>query len=44
MDKLYLEEKIRELKEKLPMLCDSDYYNACLLIQQYELELRDDSK
>ena len=34
-----LEYKILKLKQELPMLCDSDYYNQCDLIEQYEIEL-----
>ena len=36
-----LEYKILKLKQDLPMLCDSDYYNQCDLIEQYEIELKD---
>ena len=36
---LYLKQKIQELKEELPMLCDSDYYDQCDLIEQYKQEL-----
>ena len=28
--------KIYELKDELPMLCDSDYYNACDELEYYE--------
>jgi hypothetical protein len=34
-----LEYKILKLKQELPMLCDSDYYNQCDLIEQYKIEL-----
>ena len=34
-----LEYKILQLKQELPMLCDSDYYNQCDLIEQYKIEL-----
>ena len=27
---LYLKEKIKELENELPILCDSDYYNQCV--------------
>lgn len=41
MNKEILKLKIIELKQKLPMLCDSDYYKYCDLLQQYELELQE---
>lgn len=34
-----LEYKILKLKNELPMLCDSDYYNQCNLIEQLERQL-----
>lgn len=34
-----LEYRILKLKNELPMLCDSDYYNQCDLIEQLEQEL-----
>lgn len=39
MNKEELQQKIKELKAELPMLCDSDYYKQCELIRQLELEL-----
>lgn len=36
---LYLKQKIKELENELSMLCDSDYYNQCDLIEQYQQEL-----
>lgn len=36
-----LEHRILKLKQELPMLCDSDYYNQCDLIEQLEQELED---
>ena len=36
---LYIKNKIEELESKLYMLCDSDYYNQCNLIEQYKLQL-----
>ena len=36
---LYLKQKIKELENELPTLCDSDYYNQCDLIEQYRQEL-----
>lgn len=38
---LYLKQKIKELENELPMLCDSDYYNQCDLIEQCKIELED---
>lgn len=35
-----LEYRILKLKQELPMLCDSDYYNQCNLIEQLEIQLR----
>ncbi len=34
-----MKEKIKELYNELPMLCDEDYYNACDMIQQLEKKL-----
>lgn len=34
-----LEYKILKLKNELSMLCDSDYYNQCDLIEQLEIQL-----
>ncbi len=36
-----LEYRILKLKSELPMLCDSDYYNQCNLIEQLEEELKE---
>jgi len=36
-----LEYRILKLKQELPMLCDSDYYNQCDLIEQLEIELQE---
>ena len=36
-----LEYRILKLKNELPMLCDSDYYNQCDLIEQLERELEE---
>ena len=44
---LELEQQIQQLKKELCMLCDSDYYKQCDLIEQLELELKeveDDNK
>ncbi len=35
-----LEYRILKLKNELPMLCDSDYYNQCDLIEQLEIKLK----
>lgn len=35
-----LEYRILKLENELPMLCDSDYYNQCDLIEQLEKELK----
>ena len=35
-----LEQQIQQLKNELPMLCDSDYYNQCNLIEQLEIKLQ----
>lgn len=35
---LYMKSKIEELESELYMLCDSDYYNQCDLIEQYKLQ------
>ena len=36
-----LEYKILKLEQELPMLCDSDYYNQCDLIEQLKNELKE---
>lgn len=36
-----LEYKISKLESELPMLCDSDYYNQCDLIEQLKNELKE---
>lgn len=38
---LELEQQIQQLKNELCMLCDSDYYNQCDLIEQLEIELQE---
>ena len=38
---LYIKNKIEELESELYMLCDSDYYNQCDLIEQYKLQLEE---
>lgn len=38
---LYIKSKIEELESELYMLCDSDYYNQCDLIEQYKLQLEE---
>ena len=35
-----LEYKILKLEQELSLLCDSDYYNQCNLIEQLEYELK----
>ena len=35
-----LEYRILKLESELPMLCDSDYYNQCDLIEQLKQELK----
>ena len=35
-----LEYRILKLENELPMLCDSDYYNQCDLIEQLKEELK----
>jgi len=35
-----LKYKIFKLKQELPMLCDSDYYNQCNLIEILEEKLK----
>jgi hypothetical protein len=35
-----LEQQIQQLKNELCMLCDSDYYNQCDLIEQLEIQLK----
>ena len=35
-----LEYRILKLEQELPMLCDSDYYNQCDLIEQLKEELK----
>ena len=35
-----IKEKLKELYNELPMLCDEDYYNACELIEQLEMQLK----
>lgn len=39
---LYLKEKIKELENELPILCDSDYYNQCDLIEHYKQRLEEE--
>ena len=34
-----LEYEILKLESELPMLCDSDYYNQCNLIEQLKMQL-----
>ena len=41
MEELILKEKIRQLYNELPLLCDEDYYNACNMIEQLELQLKE---
>ena len=36
-----LEYRILKLESELPMLCDSDYYNQCNLIEQLKEELKE---
>lgn len=36
---LFLKEEIRRLKSELCLLCESDYYNQCDLIEIYKQEL-----
>lgn len=36
---LKLEQEIQQLKNELCMLCDSDYYNQCNLIEQLKIQL-----
>ena len=38
---LYIKSKIEELESELYMLCDTDYYNQCNLIEQYKLQLEE---
>ncbi len=38
---LYIKSKIEKLKSELCMLCGSDYYNQCDLIEQYKLQLEE---
>ena len=38
---LELEQQIQQLKNELCMLCDSDYYKQCNLIEQLEIQLKE---
>ena len=40
LKEVILKIKIKQLSSELPLLCDEDYYNACDLIEQLELELQ----
>ena len=40
MIELELKAKIEQLYSELPLLCDEDYYNACDLINQLEMQLQ----
>ena len=39
-EELILKAKIEQLNSEIPLLCDEDYYNACDLINQLEMQLQ----